>query len=494
MSGKKDFANLKFRVECSRMVLTKAGGAPLVVHGPGEIWQNENGVLQFKIFADQAGYRRLKDYSWLPAKIGQLIPAENCFSLEAQFYSDLRWKAGSVFPFTRGGPDGGLAYGSLHELIRLEPRMPNPKADYVTLRFRGELKFPLNQGTEAAVRIGGQDCDMSRSLHAAVIEDDELRFEVYHDPEGEHTVVSLALPEGRLTTATPDRIREALQFVLGQQLALMVVETDIGEHHMTRLTSPSWGGGGEMGPPLRFYYLVHDGRDVWRMFTNYFRHVHLYLAASRHPISRHLHNVIEATTGSLGGQILALVVAVEGLAGDCFSGLAPVSSDFLAALDAVQATFPAIRTAQAGGEIDGLALNDRTLGRLRGSLNSMRKPRNSDILRAFISKSGLPDDLYKSWSRLRNSSAHGGGAGGRGIETNVRLKDEVLSLLYAIVFSAIGYAGPRTDYSLTEWPTRVWPIPSPSAAASGVPAPAPACPPSGEQPQPPPARLTQQPS
>jgi hypothetical protein len=31
------------------MVLTKAGGNPLALNGPGEIWQDEEGVLQFKI-------------------------------------------------------------------------------------------------------------------------------------------------------------------------------------------------------------------------------------------------------------------------------------------------------------------------------------------------------------------------------------------------------------------------------------------------------------
>lgn len=471
MSAKQDFANSKFRIECSRMVLTKAGGAPLVLHGPGEIWQNEEGVLEYKIFADQVGFRGLHAYMSRPGVVGQLIPDEDFFSLQAQDYSLPPWTAQEVLPHPRGGLFEGLACGYLHELVHTEAYPANAESDFVTLRFRGKLEFPCNQGTETVIRVGGQDRRTSSSLNGAFVDDHEFRFEVYH--EEEHTVVSLQLPAGQLTSATPDRVHEALQFILGQQLARMVVETSVGGQHVTRLLSPSRGNG-SMSPPLQFHRL-DEGGHVWRMFTDFFRHVHPNAEAGWHPVSRHVGSAIESTAASLEARVLALAVAVEGLAGHCFPGLAPVGSAFLAELDAVQAALPAIRMADAhGGEIDGLALSERTLGRLNGSLNSMRDPRNSDVLRAFIRNQRLPNGLYNSWSRLRNAAAHGGGAGGRDIETMLRLKSEVLSLLYSLVFAAISYTGPRTDYSLPGWPTRAWPIPQPPAAQPAPAAPAPA--------------------
>jgi len=66
--------------------------------------------------------------------------------------------------------------------------------------------------------------------------------------------------------------------------------------------------------------------------------------------------------------------------------------------------------------------------------------------------------LYRSWSGLRHASAHGNGVGNRDISNILRMKDETLALFYAIVFAAINYSGPRTDYSLPGHPCGQWPI------------------------------------
>jgi hypothetical protein len=318
MSAKEDFSDQKFRIECSQMVLTKVGGNPLVVGGPGEIWQDEDGVLQFKIFISREACQGLQAYMARPGVIGELIPDEDYFRLEAQDYSLPIWTAQNLLPSPRSGPAGGFAHDHLNELVHTEAHPPNLESDFVTLRFRGKLEFPCNQGTETVIRVGGQDRHTSSSLNAAFIDDDEYRFEVLH--EREHTVVSLQLPAGQLTAATPFRIHEALQFVLGKQLSLMVIETSVGGLHVTRLRSPSRGHG-RMTPPLQFQRLEQGGH-VWRMFTDYFRHVHPNVDAGWHPISRHVGSAIESTAASLEARVLALAVAVEGLAGDCFPGLA----------------------------------------------------------------------------------------------------------------------------------------------------------------------------
>lgn len=453
MSIEQEFADQKFRIECSQIVLTKAGGTPLVVRGPGEIWQDDEGVLQYKVFADRAGYRGLQAYMSRPGVIGQIIPDEDYFVLEAQDYALPCWTEQRVLPAPRGGVFDGLAHGYLQELMHTEGNRPNSPNGFVTLRFRGKLEFPSNQGSETVFRVGGQDRHTSIAFNRAIIEDGDLRFEVFH--QSEHTVVSLQLPAGQLYPATPYRIHEALQFILGQQLTLMVVEMIVGTKKVTRLTSASRGNG-KMSPPLQFEQR-DEGGHIWRMFTNYFRHVHSKKDPDWHPKSRHVGSATESTAASLEATVLALAVAVEGLAGDSFPSLAPVDPDLLRHLDNVQSA------------VQWMPLSQQNRDRISGTLNAMRKPRNSDILRAFITTNRLPKDLYAAWSRLRNASAHGGGAGGREIEEILRLRYQVLSLLYSLVFTAINYGGARTDYSLPGWPNGAWPIPQPPAAAPAAP-------------------------
>lgn len=459
MDAKLEFADLKFKVECSSMVLTKAGGSPLVVKGPGEIWQNSEGILQFKIFTDQAGYRCLQDYRARPGIVGQLIPDEDFFTLEAREYGMAEWTARRIIPSYRGGFDEGMACGYLRELVRTQETTPNSEQAFVLLRLKGKILFPYNSESQAEVRVGGQLRRVESALNTTVIEDGDYRFELFH--EQEHTAISLLLPSGDLTDATPSRIREALQFVLGRELAVMVVETSTGDQCISRLTSPAKALG-IMPPPLEFGQFAEDDQ-VWHLFTTYFRHIHSRAGLGWHPISRHIESAVASTASSRDAEVLALAVAVEGLVGECFPKLAPASAEFLPELDKIEAALAAVE------------VSAQTRNRMQGTIGQLRKPRNSDLLCAFIKHNHLPGGLLKSWSSLRNTSAHGGGLGDRDIETVLRLRNEVRSLLYSIVFAAINYNGSRTDYSLPGFPICAWPIqptpePSPVTTAKILPA------------------------
>lgn len=449
---KLDFADLKFKIECGKMLLTKNDGTLSDIHAPGEIWQDAEGILWYKMFVGERDFLELQKHLMRPLAPGKIIKEDAFFTLQAQDYSLPVWSSFQIIPGTRGGLVEGFACGSLSELVHHEEFPKEIQTDHVTLRLRGKLNFPCNRSTETIVRVGGKERRKSASLNVAFVDFHNFKFEIYH--EGNHTVVALSLPDGQMNETTPSRIEEALQFVFGQQLAVMVVETMAGGEHITRLTSPRKGHGKIM-PPIQFNTLDRDGA-FWKLFTDYFQHIHANGEAGWHPISCHVGSVIEASEASLGTQILALSVAVEGTAGLCFPDLAPVSPDFLKELDDVQAA------------LNDVTLTDQSRRRIVGSLNAMRRQRNSDVLKTFIGEFNLPAHFYDSWSRLRNTSAHGGAKKGLDVEKLLQRKYEALTLLYSLVFVAIGYSGPRTDYSLAGWPKTHWP-PSGGKAALAPP-------------------------
>jgi hypothetical protein len=246
MNAKEDFADLKFRIECSQIVLRQCAVEGLVMHGPGEIWQDEEGLLRYKVFVDQDSYQGLQTYMSKPRVPGQIIPDEDYFTLEAQQHTFPFWTSDRVLPSPRGALSEGLACGSLDELIHVAESPINQESAFVVLRFRGKLKFPCNQGTEIVVRVGGRDRRKSTAINAAFVEDEGFKFEVLH--EREHTVVSVGVEAGLLTPATPSRIHEAFKFVLGQQLALMVVEIQSEprlnfevQHELVMIEALIWG-------------------------------------------------------------------------------------------------------------------------------------------------------------------------------------------------------------------------------------------------------------
>jgi hypothetical protein len=450
MSDAETFADLKFKAECCDIVLTNVADPAFVIHGPGELWQDAAGVLQFKVFTDPKTYQRLRTYNAAPGVIGQVIPDDAFFTLHAEHHTLPVWRAERVLPLARGGPHKGLACGDIDALLLTEQAFPHADGDFVTVRFKGKWRFPCNEGTQTTVRVAGGSRKMSSSLNVAIITSGDLRFELRQ--ESDHTTATLELPAGGLTPATPYRIHESLRFVLGRQLSIVGIETTSGGQHISRLISP-YGprAEGRMGPPLRFSR-IDEGGHVWRMFISYFQHVHAGAHPERHAISRHVGSAIESSAASLDAAVLALAVAVEGLAVHCFPSLAPVTAEFLAELVKVEAA------------ASTLGLSGRTQDRLAGTIANMRQPRGSDLLRAFLATNHLPPQLFGSWRSLRNTLAHGGGDGGRKVEETVQLKNEVLFLLYSLVFAAIGYTGPRTDYTARNWPTSAWPVPQPPAA------------------------------
>jgi len=443
MNTKYDFADQNFKIECCKMMLSKGGETSLSLEGPGEIWQDHEGVLQYKIFLNEESFLSLGDLQFRSFPPGQLIKDDDFFTLHARDISLPVWVGPQIIPNARGGLHEGLAHGRLSELIQEEPYPEEAEFDVVLLRFKGRIEFPSNRGTETVVKVGGQKRSTSHTLNVAFVDVAGFTFEMRH--EREHTVASLRLPAGTATAATPSRIQEALQFVLGQQLAVMVVETMEAGQHLTRLTSPSHGHG-KRPPPLQFRSLDFDG-NFWRMFTDYFLHVHADSESGWHPTSCHVGSVIESAAASLDIGVLALSVAVEGLAGESFLALVPDNPELLNDLDKVKKT------------VDGMTLSETALNRIVGALGAMKSPRKSDALRAFITHNNMPAGLYKSWSSLRNMSAHGSMARGNNIEQLLRLKYEVLSLFYSLVFATINYKGPRIDYSLSGWPVQDWPIP-----------------------------------
>lgn len=442
MDEAKKFADGVFRIDCGRIVLHVRDGKPPIAEGPGEIWQDEDGRLRYKIFVNQAAYFAIVAFISRLREIGSIIPDEDFLTLESQSYSLPVWVSPRVLPSLSGGLlVGGLATGELHDLFYTTSIAHDKDTCGIAVRIKGRLNFPCNQGTETVVRVGGKDRATTNALNAAFFEVENFKFELLQ--ESEHTVFSLRLPASEMTPHTHLRMIEALQFVLGRELSMMSTEIVSMGQHETRLVSPR-NGEGHIPPPLQFRN-IDEGGNIWRMLCDYFMFIRTFDEPRWHPLSRHIGSVIEASTASINAQALALAVAIEGLAADCFQDLAPSDPQLLADIAAAEKALAEIK----------LVSSERILG----ALNPMKKPRNSDLVREFVSRNGLANGLRKSWSKLRNSSAHGD-ADAHEIAKLLKLQREALSLLYSMALRLIGYSGPRTDYSIPNWPEKPWPVPA----------------------------------
>jgi len=433
------FMQSKFLLESNKIALSKYGGIPLEVCGPGEIRQDEEGVLQYKFFVGEDQYGALVKHDFREHIAGRLIPSEDHFELRVSDGVQLEWVSSQVLMETRGIFSKGVVFGNLQEIVKKTDRLGSSNMDCVIIQLCGKIKFPSNCSTEIKKQIAGHEAGSSWSLNVAQHQFNGFKFEMRH--EDEHTVVSLSLPKGQLKPTTPMRIQEALQFVLGQRLQVMIIDTYANKTHTTRLISPR-NNSEKIEPPLHFSN-VHEAKNVWNMFANYFGYIHSYEKMRWHPVSCHIGSVLEASSASMEIQVLTLSVAVEGVLKECFTDICPISKELVSNVNKLLDL------------LKNEGFSESFKQRANGSLNAMKNPRGSDRVKKFVEKYNMPKELFDSWRMLRNSSAHG--SLNSEIEKLIIQQQKTLSLFYAIIFSAIGYEGNRTNYAIEGWPKTIWP-------------------------------------
>lgn len=113
MNDRRTLANLRFKLECGEITLTNDGETSLVIKGPGQLWQELDGQVSFKIFTNSKGYRDLLSHYRQPGVTGELVSDAAYFSLEAREFDGPSWHAPRVLPNVRGGFSEGLAWGKL---------------------------------------------------------------------------------------------------------------------------------------------------------------------------------------------------------------------------------------------------------------------------------------------------------------------------------------------------------------------------------------------
>jgi hypothetical protein len=410
-----EFADIKFRVDCEEILLSRNGGKS-EIKGPGQIWQKEDGGIEYKFFTDQSGrdayYTFLSEFIPGIARSGQ----ESYFNLDGQVYTGPVWGASHIIPqgISGGEKGGGVVTGKLREIKNLSSYPADSQRDCVILRFRGLLEFPWNESTVTKTLVGGAERKVSSFFNVARFEAAGWTFEVHHS--GAHTVLDVRLPKGQLKSSTPSCLHESLQFVLGQQLALLCVQIYSEGQLLTSLRSPK-NGNGKMPPPILFNQIKNKS-EVLNLFVKYFQAIH----ASHKPgidlVSCHIGNVIESSAASLETHILALSVAVEGL----------------------------------------LKIYHKSVNGPHEPKTLRRYLQRKDFLDPFVSRHQLDPSIAAAWIELRDLVAHTGSLREVDVNDVAHKKYVIIYLLYSVVFELIEYGGLRTDYSKIGRKNIIWPI------------------------------------
>lgn len=443
-----------WRLDCPRMLLRSRGNSPKRTYsGPGYVFQPAPGVLSFHLYSYR-GQSALRSGRLGLARTGETLPEDAYFDLEVTDVTGRRWTSKRLIPpsvvrTAMGGKvivDGQLTTLSTKAVL---PRTLKVKGHSVDIRAFQRLELPWNAGTvrrSSTARGRRRSKAFSRDawafrcqgLDVLIVQGaDRMSMEVYSE-------------SNRLPPKIERRLLEALEFVVGHAVHCQTVR--IRRSHTVETTVFAMCG--DLGtarwqPPLVQQWVSVPGtnritsRHHRRLFEQFL--VHGISCGGRvHSVSGHLAAIREASKARyIDAYALTMTVAVESLA---FSDVP------------VRVRRPTKRQIESllgwirdwGGSED---LKKRTLG----AVAIMGQTRAGDILRNLVRKAVITKQQYEAWQKLRNRSTHEYQLL-RGNPNQLReLLPIVQVLFYRMVFHAIGYRGPYTDYSSPDWHIRQFP-------------------------------------
>lgn len=453
MKEVEDFIRGEFRVDCGEIRLSRGGTHPIDVAGPGHLGQDENGTITYVIHLSPSGFQALLNEINRPRQLGSLIPEDEYIQFTASAYNNPIWNAVIAGSELKSGTQGGgIAHGKIHRLLNRFPRPEPGETTSARVVMRDTIQFPATEYSEITVVREGRAYSQKRSRDYSTFQSGADNFVLMRAAHG--TELLCRFPDGGVEQSRHVRMQEALQFALGQFLNPCLIEIASGEWLDTELRSVKLRNprDSRQEPPLSFRSEPLR-QEVYEIATAYYEAIRSHTIEDWHPLSSHVYFLIEAGKAAIELQALGLGVATEGIAGTCFPNLAPVGSDFLKEIEDLQA------------KLESLGLSETLKARVSGALEAMKEVRNSDNLREFVSQNGLNQRLYKSWKKLRNTSAHGAKFNSLEIAKTIGRLNDVLYLAYAMILKSIGYQGVRTDYSTAGFPDitpRSNPLPSPT--------------------------------
>lgn len=439
MSTCETFASGAFKLECGRIDIAKGGSAPVSISGPGEIFQNEDGRLKFKVHLAKSDFSVVFRDLHQPLVAGTITPEEEVWNLTAHDYAENCWK-GKLPDFRTVGlpifPGGGMICGWIPMMANEQAyasRKPNQES--AVLYMPNRLAFPEIEMSKSETSYGKNAGWRSASRDHSNFKSGSDEFLIAQAKE--YSWVQCLFSPGGIKDNLHIRIQEALMFALGQTVKPCAVVTRTHERERTELWSFSKRKNEllpKQAPPLHFDPITLR-QDVFQIALRYYESIKSRKDSTWDDITCHVYYIIQSANAVQELSSLMLGVAAEGLANSCFSSVAMPDPEFLSALK------------QAETRISHLTDHLGLRARMSGALSGMKNARNSDRLRYIVDLLGMDKQVFKAWQRTRNAAAHGVVDQGCDFSDTHLRNMQVLYLCYRIVLDHIGYHGLITDYS-----------------------------------------------
>jgi hypothetical protein len=435
-------------LDCKRMVLSQHKENGPRFEGQGNIRQNQDGALAFKLYVGK--YENIDPIRYFDAELnavpGKIYADDRFYDLEAVGHDGTCWTAARILvKFKWNLTDGSVLINGGMQWIRTTLDYSPQPHHYLRLHFFEEYKVPVHLMSRMEEH-GAAYLVRDRATFEAC----GSKFEVQMRPGSGDTVIEVT-SNAAFPAAFHLRIQEALQYITAKTAIWRArLESETNKFTLELASPQRKSGRTQLGPPITpgcTEFLEHG----WKLFGCYLAYVvEKTKGAQWNPVAYHFHNACEATANSVDAWALGVSVAAEAVA----SLIKLPSGDIKAErIKLFQARMhECLRT-----DFSDL------ISRVKGYIDGMSNKRPQDTMHALASTGHIEGAYIKDWTSLRNRQAHPKLKNLK--EPNPVDNQELLDrihrvevLLRQLTFYLIGYKGPYTDYGTENFLIKQYPL------------------------------------
>lgn len=425
----------KFEIDCIDINLTQQiEKTPIIYSGPGTIYQDENGVLNLKLYAKIIDIDKEISHISKHFVPGKIIGNENYFSLRATDMSGNEWGTENIWlshnvSFPAAGQIIKAKLREIKNMTEVDKRIRSGKT-YLLIVVPGSYKIPCNKKED--LPNGG--CRLSKSLFS--FNQIDFEFKKLDD----YLRIYVSTGTNALSEQSEIRILEALSIIYGQIVRPMIIAFTHGGIETLRIKSVDNTVPNEHLP----YPIEHSLPFNLEIFASF---LEKYLSSMENPSSELFgfwHKINRAWQASIENASLSLTVGIEGVIKSYFKKYGLPDEEILEqALEAKQ-------------KIKDLEVGKRIKERLLSSIGGLKSISPKAALNQMSETSLFPKSFVDEWVSLRNKSTHADQ-----IDQDEKTKQTYIdqfytciTLFYCLLFKVIGYEGNFIDYSQEGWPER----------------------------------------
>ena len=420
------------------MILRQNNTNGAIFSGKGDIFQNADGTLSFRIFVVE--YQNIDPHRYFQG-------GRRKFELFAYSYDGREWTASEITPsvhWDASSPSDVFINGTLSALISNEPSSSDQY--YMRLHFFEKCDVPLNSYSRV-FEHGSEYMVLDRAKFNVR----NLGFELKaHDDE---TVIEIH-SESEFPPNFHLRIQEALQFLIARSVFWRALKTVKKTEARLELWTPIVKASStSLRPPISSAHAEEYHGYGWNFFGKFLDYVAKETKNTYwNPLAYQLYNACQSSANSIDARALGYCVAVEAL-----TNLSNVKQDPEKA-DQIADCQKRLREWLSENDLVGLK------PRLDGLVGMLGDRRVRDDLCTLAAAGRIEKKYIAPWSYLRNRQTHPRirdlkKPSKQNYDKLIISTEQVQVLLYQLIFHLIDYSGPFSDYGDSGFSSKHYPLP-----------------------------------